>query len=89
MKEKIKKYYPILILIIVLVAVWWFQYRRELNYCERECYYIPSREPTGFGRAVIDKGDYWSVCIETEKIERTCKDFETQKQCIDYCLNTE
>lgn len=76
MKEKIKKIgigIGIFVIIVITFSFWLFK-QGEINYCKDKCVYRSPREST---RGLSDKGDYW-VYIAMR--------FETQDQCIDYCL---
>ncbi len=69
------------IVIILIGGVYYYFQKQNINYCKDKCYYVPSKEPIegrGTGRIISgDKGNYWTYIL---------RNFETQEQCIDYCL---
>jgi len=90
MNKNTKIIISIVLVVIVLVSVFLIIYlnrQNKLSICMEKCSYISPKNPTGVptGRSAssimrsLDKGDYWQY-IDTIKI------FETQNQCLDYCL---
>jgi hypothetical protein len=74
MKEKIKKYWWLIIIITALITGGIF-YKRNIDFCKDNCSYVPAKEAGGI--ISPDKGNYWRY--EERK-------FESQEQCVDYCL---
>ena len=91
MKNKI----VILIIVLILIGfgggVWYYQnHQKSVNLCKDNCSYIPPREAqekTGglLNYTSTDKGDYW--LYSTAILDLPSRKFETQDQCIDYCLS--
>jgi len=87
-----KRFIPLIIVILILIGVgigiWYYQHQKAVKLCKEECNYIAPKEFNESGgnslseqysaRHGKDKGDYWLG---------KNKKFETQDQCIDYCLN--
>lgn len=67
----------ILVLVITLigVGVLWHQHQEDVNSCKDECRFLPEQEAWLYGHAY---GLSFSISGKT---------FETQDQCIDYCLS--
>lgn len=64
------------IIIILIGGVYYYFRRQNINYCKDNCSYFPPREPSERGMS-RDMGDYWTYIL---------RNFETQEQCVDYCL---
>lgn len=73
----------VIAVIIFVYLIIYFNHQNKLSACMEKCFYTPAKEnPTNdsgglLGRLPKDTGDYWQY--ET-------RNFETQKQCLDYCL---
>ena len=82
-----KKTFIVVLSIIVVIAsiilIYYFNRQNKLSACMEKCFYTPSKENATndsgglLGRLPKDKGDYWSY---------ESRNFETQSQCLDYCL---
>lgn len=91
MNQKIKTICLVLIILAVLIGVGLYRHTK-INYCKKECVYIAYESSIrgGVGSLSISKpieierfeADYWRL-----KLGDTYRNFPTQKQCIDYCLN--
>ena len=92
MKNKIIVFIIVSILIIVLLlgVAYYFIHQNKLSNCMEKCSYIPIKEyrtdESGsiIGRLPKDKGDYWQYINNI--FDGEDKNFETQKQCLEYCL---
>jgi len=82
MKKTIKIIFLIIIGLMLIMAVnWYYQNKKAVNICKNECNYQSYEVDT----RVIKKGMGWYYSPEFSLFAQ--KAFETQKQCIDYCLN--
>jgi hypothetical protein len=69
----------VIFLALLGAAFYLFQHQKKLNFCKDQCTYIAPRDPDNGGRLYKDdKGDYWII---------GSRKFETQGQCLDYCVS--
>jgi len=76
MKKIIEVIFLIIIgLILIIAGNWYYQHKKAINICKDKCYY------RSYENSVLMRGIGWYYREEFNKV------FETQEQCIDYCLN--
>ncbi|GAI07058.1 unnamed protein product [marine sediment metagenome] len=90
-KEKINLLIAGLIVLTAIGGWWFYNHQKDVNICKEKCVYVENKPfVSGFG-SVFDspkekeiQGEYvWRYRSDTNGSSRI---FETQKQCIDYCL---
>lgn len=83
-KELEKKDLIVLVIVLILIGtgIWWSQNQKAINLCKEKCVYITTERRGTLTKPEYVKVDYWRFG-EYPKYRK----FETQKQCIDYCLS--
>jgi len=82
MKKITKGILLIIISLMLIMAVnWYYQNKKAMNICKDKCYY------QNYESLVLKRGIGWYYPSGSSLFAQ--KAFETQEQCIDYCLNIE
>jgi len=91
MKKKIIIFSIVIVLILIGTGVWWEQHQKAVNLCKEKCRYVPKTitiTPPSKWEQGMNNTDYdyiWRFYPDPTGYPKG--NFETQDQCIDYCLN--